>query len=122
MRFTELVDLASSSLFEIGAHTVTHPVLAAQSAQDQHWEVHASKLWLERLLGRAITSISYPYGGRGHYNQATLAAVAQAGYQRALTTVPAAVCRRSPHREWGRFVVSDMDGGQFQEFLSSLLN
>ena len=91
----ELVDLASSSLFEIGAHTVTHPVLAAQSAQDQHWEVHASKLWLERLLGRAITSISYPYGGRGHYNQATLAAVAQAGYQRALTTVPATVCTQS---------------------------
>jgi hypothetical protein len=37
---------------------------------------------------------------------------------RACTTVPQTVGTRSRRWEWGRFVVSDMDGDQFQKFLS----
>lgn len=116
---TELETLGSIGLFEIGAHTVTHPLLAAQPAEVQHWELATSKKWLEERLARPVTSISYPYGGTHHYNQETLDAVEQAGYRRACTTVPQAVSKRSQPWEWGRFVVTDMDGDQFQKFLFS---
>ena len=76
---TELETLGSIGLFEIGAHTVTHPLLAAQPAEVQHWELATSKKWLEERLGRCpVTSISYPYGGTHHYNQETLDAVNRA--------------------------------------------
>ena len=115
----ELRKLATCELFEIGAHTVTHPLLAAQSAEAQRWELAESKRWIEEFLDRPVTSMSYPYGGTNHYNQATVDSAERVGYLRAFTTAPLAVGTRSRRWEWGRFVVSDMDGDRFQRFLSS---
>jgi hypothetical protein len=43
MTAEEIVRLGSLGLFEIGAHTVTHPVLAAQPLDPQYKELGASK-------------------------------------------------------------------------------
>lgn len=113
----ELRTLDSHKLFEIGAHTVTHPLLAAQSEAMQSAEIIESKVWLERALEHPVTSFSYPYGGRGHYSDATVRSVREAGFQRACTTEGRAVDTSSPRHEWGRVNVTDMSGEQFETAL-----
>ena len=113
----ELKDLASESLFEIGAHTVTHPVLAEQAMDIQEREIGDSKEWLESFLSRPITSFSYPHGGKNHYSAATAHAVRQAGFSRACTTDFHPVGKRDSPWEWGRLQVTDIDGEQFEKLL-----
>jgi peptidoglycan/xylan/chitin deacetylase (PgdA/CDA1 family) len=113
----ELRHLAADDLFEIGAHTVTHPLLAAQPLEQQVSEINDSKHWLEGFLNRPVTSFSYPYGGRGHYTDATVAAVKDAGFSRACTTESRPLRRSDPNYEWGRIQVPDVDGDEFQRIL-----
>ena len=117
MTTEELHTLAGNSLFEIGAHTVTHPMLATQTPELQAGEVRGSKQELERLLDRRITSFSYPYGGTDHYSAVTVDAVAEAGFERACTTSGAPVRRKDSVFEWGRLQVPDVDGDAFHRFL-----
>jgi peptidoglycan/xylan/chitin deacetylase (PgdA/CDA1 family) len=113
----ELKQLAADDLFEIGAHTVTHPLLAAQPVETQDRELRESKSWLETLLERPVTSFSYPYGGSSHYSSETVQAVRRAGFERACTTNARPVSRSENRHEWGRINITDMDGDQFQQLL-----
>ncbi len=113
----ELRRLASHDLFEIGAHTVTHPLLAAQTVEHQHAEITESKGWLEKFLDRPVTSFSYPYGGKHHYSEATIQAVRRAGFSRACTTASRAVGKSDDRCEWARLQVPDVDGDEFHRFL-----
>jgi peptidoglycan/xylan/chitin deacetylase (PgdA/CDA1 family) len=61
----ELRDLAASGLFEIGAHTVTHPALAGLHSLAQWQEISTSRKQLEQALGRPVTLFSYPHGSIG---------------------------------------------------------
>ena len=114
----ELNELASERLFEIGAHTVTHPLLAAQPREMQQAELRGSKRWLEARLERPIASFSFPYGGTGHYSAETVAVVQEAGFKRACTTNPRRVRGSEPPWEWGRFQVPNVDGGKFEKWLA----
>lgn len=119
MTAEEIVQLRSERLFEIGAHTVTHPLLAAQPLDSQYEELGRSKAWLESLLGEPVTSFSYPYGGTGHYTPETVRAVADSGFARACSTSAHPVNRTDKPYELPRFNVTDMDGEQFEKFLFS---
>jgi peptidoglycan/xylan/chitin deacetylase (PgdA/CDA1 family) len=113
----ELTELATSDQFEIGAHTVTHPLLAAQPPETQFEELQGSKTWLEDRVGRRVTSVSYPYGGTGHYTRATVQAARRAGFDRACTTTPVDVTRSSSPWELGRVTVPDVGGEAFERLL-----
>ncbi|MBI1789614.1 MAG: polysaccharide deacetylase family protein [Acidobacteria bacterium] len=115
----EVCRLAAGELFEIGAHSMTHSVLAAQPLSDQSWEVRESKACLENLLSRPVTSFSYPFGGRDHYTAETVQVVRDAGFSRACSTAGHAVSRTDGPFELPRLNVTDMDGDQFERFLSS---
>lgn len=78
----EIVSLASEG-FEIGAHTMTHPVLSNLHGQRLWVEVHECKEVLEQILGREVPMFCYP---RGRYNAEVLGAVQRAGYRGARTT------------------------------------
>lgn len=117
MTSQELDSLSAESLFEIGAHTVTHPLLSAQPAEVQRAEIQGSKTWLESLIGLPVTSLSYPYGGTEHYNETSVAAARDAGFSRACTTGSRQVTGRDNPYEWPRIAVPDMDGDQFHKFL-----
>lgn len=58
----ELIKLAEGDLIEIGAHTMTHCVLAVETPEQQQWEITESKKVLENILGKKVESFSYPYG------------------------------------------------------------
>lgn len=56
--------------FTIGAHTVDHVALAAQSASRASWEIKTSKATLEGLLGHKVLDFAYPYGSFDAYDEA----------------------------------------------------
>lgn len=80
----------SSIGFEIGAHSVSHPVLALLPLADQAREITESKKQLEELTGGIVRFFSYPIGA---FTPETPGLVAKAGYlmafgnrRRAVTT------------------------------------
>jgi len=117
MALDELRTLAAEQLFEIGAHTVRHPLLAARPVGEQYREIRESKEFLERELDTPIHSFSYPYGGKQHYLPATVAAVRECGFARACTTGGHPVKRQDGPFEMSRLNVTDMDGDAFFKFL-----
>jgi len=70
--------------FEIGSHTMTHPVLTNVGRRECAAELAESKQFLEDLLGKQITSFCYP---RGAYTKEIAAQVKQAGYHYARTVL-----------------------------------
>jgi peptidoglycan/xylan/chitin deacetylase (PgdA/CDA1 family) len=117
----ELSELAGMALFEIGAHTVTHPRLAEQTPQEQLAEMRESKRFLESAVGRNIDSFSYPFGGRGHYSAESVEMAREAGFSEACTTTPGVVDRNSDRFELPRLVIEDMDGDRFEHLLNCYL-
>ncbi len=69
---------------EIASHTVNHADLARSSPGSVTRELVDSKLWLEHLLGHPVLDFAYP---SGKFNAQVVAAVQQAGYDTAVTTL-----------------------------------
>lgn len=63
--------------WEIGSHTMTHPVLTNVDDAVLHDELTTSKLELERLTGTPCSAVSYP---TGRCDARVVAAAAAAGY------------------------------------------
>lgn len=76
----DMVRQLRSAGMSIGAHTVTHPVLARLSREEQLYELTESRLRLEAELGEAVTTLSYPVGRRDSFNQDSRAALTAAGF------------------------------------------
>ncbi|HEX7120009.1 MAG TPA: polysaccharide deacetylase family protein [Longimicrobiales bacterium] len=112
----ELQRLAASGLVEIGAHSVTHPRLAEIPRDAQRREIRGSRDTLEALTGRRVTSFSYPHGSAA---RATVAAVREAGFERACGSVFDAA--RPRHDPWRlpRLWPRDVDGETFARWLAS---
>ena len=53
--------------FSIGAHTVSHPILARVTPEAARREIHGSKLAIERALAAPVRTFAYPNGGVGDY-------------------------------------------------------
>jgi peptidoglycan/xylan/chitin deacetylase (PgdA/CDA1 family) len=101
---------------ELGAHTVTHPRLDELSLSEVEREVSASKLRLEQLLGRPVTSFAYPYGA--HDRQVRQAVIA-AGFNSA-----AAVKNALSHREDDPWAIArwTVDGATDAERIAQVLD
>jgi peptidoglycan/xylan/chitin deacetylase (PgdA/CDA1 family) len=113
----ELRELASGDLVEIGAHTLTHPVLAELPLDLQEQEIVGSKRRLEALTGKNVTSFAYPYGKKNHYNRQTVAAVRANGFECACSNFGGLVTRSSNRFELPRFQPMDWDGDHFADVL-----
>ena len=117
----ELRQLAASGLVEVGAHTVNHPVLAAQSLAEQRDEIVQSKARLENILGKPVTSFSYPYGGKSDYTRETVALCRKAGFQSACSNFPGLVSPRTDPFQLPRFLVRNWDADTFRRKLREWL-
>ena len=72
---------------QIGAHTVSHPILASLDAATARQEILGSKETLESLLGERIGLFAYPNGKPGaDYSLETVALARAAGFDAALST------------------------------------
>lgn len=118
----EVVALAKDGLVEVGAHTMTHPLLAVQPIAVQREEIETSKSKLGDLLTKPVRYFSYPFGGRHDYTADTVKLVQEAGYAFACSNFPGTV-RWGTHRyEIPRFIVRDWNGDEFARRLEALFN
>jgi hypothetical protein len=69
----------------IGAHSVTHPVLASLSPEGQHEEISGSLGRLEQELGWRPQFFSYPIGSRRAFDDRSRAAAAASGVRLAFS-------------------------------------
>jgi peptidoglycan/xylan/chitin deacetylase (PgdA/CDA1 family) len=109
----ELRALAGSSGITIGAHTMTHPVLARLAPLEQHRELEESRLWLSRALGRPVDAAAYPFGTRAEVSRETTHAARDAGFDYAMANEPAAAWRWSSRWRVPRVLVRDWDAETF---------
>lgn len=73
----EVQALVRDDLVEVGAHTVSHPALPELELARQRDEIATSKTEAEELVGRPVTSFSYPHG---RLSPATVEVVREAGF------------------------------------------
>lgn len=79
---------------EIGAHTVSHPILTSLDDDAARSEIVGGKEQLEAVLGKQVRLFAYPNGKPGKDFGARHAAMAcEAGFTAAFTTVPGAITR-----------------------------
>ena len=84
MDATEIRDWLAAG-HEIGAHSMSHPHLIQLSPEAAREEIVTSKKTLEDRFQRPIRDFAYPFG---EFNALTKQLVADAGFDRAWTTMP----------------------------------
>ena len=113
----EAVSLAQGEWVEIGAHTVTHPSLAALPLASQRDEILNSKSRLENLLSRPVVSFSYPFGKQSDYSADTINLVRQGGFVCACSNLTGVIEQRSDPFELPRVHVPNLRREGFAKML-----
>jgi peptidoglycan/xylan/chitin deacetylase (PgdA/CDA1 family) len=119
MTVLQLKEMCNHPLLDIGIHTATHPALASHSKEVQQHEIATCMLYLEKISGRKIATIAYPYG---NYNEDTLAVVKEQNLSAAFTTNARVIDKSSDPFLLGRFTVTDQASQQFKKKLSTWIN
>jgi peptidoglycan/xylan/chitin deacetylase (PgdA/CDA1 family) len=111
----EVRELAAGELVEIGAHTLTHPVLSQLAPDQQQQEIAGSQRRLEAMVGRKVTSFAYPYGKKMHYNNHTVRTVRANGFSCACSNFGGLVTRTSDRYALPRFQPLNWNGEEFAD-------
>jgi peptidoglycan/xylan/chitin deacetylase (PgdA/CDA1 family) len=117
----EIAELEVSELTEIGAHTVTHPVLSLLTVDGQRSEIEGSRGFVENIVGRSPKSFAYPFGGTADFDEHTVDLVRRCGFDHAVTTRPGILRTGADPYSLPRFLVRDWDGDGFERRLRGLL-
>ncbi len=115
----ELAALARADGVAIGAHTMTHPVLARLGPEEQRRELEESRTWLSRQLGSPVLSAAYPFGTRAEVSRETTRAARAAGFNHAMANEPASAWRWSSRWRVPRVLVRDWDAETFVRHLET---
>jgi peptidoglycan/xylan/chitin deacetylase (PgdA/CDA1 family) len=92
----------------IGAHTVTHPILARIPDDAAREEIAGSKRALERELGAPVTVFAYPNGKPGRdYGAGHVAMVRETGFEAAFSTAWGVASQTSDPLQLPRFTPWD---------------
>jgi peptidoglycan/xylan/chitin deacetylase (PgdA/CDA1 family) len=92
---------------EIGAHTVSHPVLAGLDPKRQEEEIAGARRALERGLGAPVDIMAYPFGRHWDVDDGARAAVAAAGFRGSITTHAGTVGPGSDPLRLARWMIDD---------------
>jgi peptidoglycan/xylan/chitin deacetylase (PgdA/CDA1 family) len=84
----ELDSLAGEPDVTIGAHTISHPMLAKLGSFVAMDEIGGGKAYLEQRLGRAVGHFAYPFGSPAVVGRREFGLARQAGFVTAVTTRP----------------------------------
>lgn len=99
---------------EVGAHTVTHPILVRCEASAARREILESKASLEAILGAPVTTFAYPNGRPQHdYDRSHVDIVRQAGFQAAFSTAWGAAGAQMDRYQIPRMLPWDTSGFRF---------
>lgn len=114
----ELVAVEDGGLVDIGAHSVTHPVLPALSAAAQENEIRSCKSRLEAILGHPVSSFCYPHGA---YSAETVALVKSAAFATACTVECRLLDPDADPLQLPRIQARDWDGDEFGRQLQACM-
>lgn len=113
MTGAQLIRLHRSGM-EIGAHTVSHPILRMQEEQAAMANIAGSKAALEQILGAPVTLFAYPNGKAGiDFDQRHVDMVRACGFAAALTTFPRAASADMDIYQLPRFTPWEADRPRF---------
>lgn len=110
MNVSQIKELDKNNI-RIESHTVSHPRLNTLSIDEQINELKNSRDSLQKVLGREVKYIAYPYG---EYNEDTLAALDKVGYNMAVTTFYGKAKKMDGFYNLHRFPINSKD--QFTHF------
>ena len=110
----EVRALTGDGLVTIGAHTVTHPVLAGLEAGACQREITESKLACEALTNAPVTAFAYPYGA---FDVEAREAVKAAGFTIGCSAHRGPATARSDFFALPRTAVPNLDGDEFERAL-----
>ena len=79
----ELIELSNISGATIGSHGHAHTHLAKMSPQDVTSDLKLSKDWLEQIIQKPVTTLSYPHGS---YNNDVVRIASEIGFEFAATS------------------------------------
>jgi len=96
----------SKNGIEIGSHTLTHPNLTAISKKRLKEELKQSKIELEKIIGKEVSSFSYP---TGFYNQMVINLVKKTGYKNGCTIFHDFLIEKEKKYEIPRMVMYSYD-------------
>jgi peptidoglycan/xylan/chitin deacetylase (PgdA/CDA1 family) len=117
----ELKKLAGSPLATIGAHGMSHSVLANLRRSEQRFEISRSRSELETFLSAPVREFAYPFGGAGSFTRRTEKILHREGFELACTTIPGRFKRRPSKLRVPRMMVHDWTGPEFEDRLRAWL-
>jgi len=118
MTETEVAELAAGGLFEIGGHTVSHPLLPMLDPAARRREILQGKLACERLVEGSVVGFAYPHGA---LDADSRAAVQECGFAWACSTDSRPVSRQEYDAyALPRLGVVDCDGDAFERALQAV--
>lgn len=106
LSWDELKELASRGL-EVGAHTITHPILTRVSRSECEREVARSVQTLKEKLGKPVSHFAYPNGQRQDYSPEVRSVVQATGVRSACTAIAG-----SNHPAQDLFALYRLDGNR----------
>lgn len=113
MSSAQLRALRASGMI-IGAHTVSHPILAVTSLEQAREEIESGKAHLEQLLGEPVRLFAYPNGKPGSdYRPVHVNMVRELGFEAAVSTHWGANTRDSDPYQLLRFTPWDRNKLRF---------
>jgi peptidoglycan/xylan/chitin deacetylase (PgdA/CDA1 family) len=95
MPWPELQRFAEHPLVTIGAHSITHCILARQSDEVAEQEMAVSRARIESNLQRQVLHFAYPYGDKAAAGPREFALAQKAGFNTAVTTRPGMIFPQS---------------------------
>ena len=117
---SELRQLVAKGM-TIGAHTMTHPVLANATEEWARREIVESRSVLESTVGQRVWALAYPFGNSGSVGPREVELAKAAGYSAAFVNVGGGFGADLPPLALPRVhVTSEMSLGEFDAHVSGL--
>lgn len=118
----ELKQLAEEEIFEIGAHTMTHPSLPFEPSETQKNQIVRSKEILENIIEKSVKHFAYPFGTPRDINEKIISLTKKAGFQSACSLERGLVHSKSDIFRIPRNPILNWDLNKFNEALTEILS
>ena len=111
----DVEEIVRGGLFEIGGHTMTHPVLPLLDRRQRRFEIAHGKRCCEEVTGHPIAGFAYPHGA---VDGDSRAAVRECGFSWACSTAGTPLRPDSDVFALPRLYVPDCDARELEGLLS----
>lgn len=122
MSIVQLKRISESQYITIGGHTIRHRSLGARTYNEQDMEITESVKFLRRTTGKRITTFSYPFGSKFHYNNDTIEICKKNGIIKAASTNKGVWKKGDGLYDIPRISIGDMNLFDFKRIVESYYN